>query len=154
MKSLATPLASNPFMAELERKKIDKALRILDSKEMSLTLHSSEAALESRVRQGEIQVVPALEYYSAIQHSLFQVFLDHRLTNRDDSSSRGAIAGGSQSTSNKDGINLSTQALYSKQVLSFIDQVCQGMSITKQYLQRNIQLQFGLKDQIIKEQKE
>lgn len=47
MKSMATPLPPNPFMAELERKRIDKAVRILDSKEMSLTLHSSEAALES-----------------------------------------------------------------------------------------------------------
>lgn len=71
MKSMATPLPPNPFMGELERKKIDKAVKLLDSKEMLLTLHSLEAALESKVKQGGIQVVPALEYYSAIQHALF-----------------------------------------------------------------------------------
>ena len=41
---------------------------------------------------------------------------------------------------------------YSKQLMSFVEGICQSISITKQVMQKNIQLSMSHKDQIINDQ--
>ena len=97
-RSTFTRVQQRSFLVDLERKKIEKAIRILDQKEMKLALNSQEQALSSS------QVLPALEYFSAIQHSLFQVFLDQSLTSKQEPAPTGTSRTGAATE-----VNLCTQ---------------------------------------------
>ena len=116
--------------SELERAKIEKTLKILDRREISLWNAQEkvkEAVKDSKITQPDQDVTQTffkepLEYFSSIQHALFQVMLESKYESK---------------------------SFYSKSLLKFIEQICQSMSLSNQYFQRNLELCFSAKDKKI-----
>ena len=128
--SVSTNVHSQKLMVEAERKKIEKLMKQLDQKELQLASQSCEEELASA------KFSPALDYFTALQHSLRSMFLDKRgsvTVNEDDSKV----------------IQKGPQSLYSKSLVHFIENLCQGMSICKSYFQKTLVTQAALKDKVI-----
>ena len=119
--------------SELERAKIEKTLKILDRREISLwdaQEKAKEGVKDFKGLQPDQDVSQTffkkpLEYFSSIQHALFQVMLESKYESK---------------------------TFYSKSLLKFIEQICQSMSLSNQYFQRNLELCFSAKDKKIHQQ--